>query len=105
MASYLDDSNFVGNIKSIVVRCKLDVGLLSSVVNHGVDFSYIDVVELFHGHLNLRFVGLNINNKDQGVVVLNFFHGAFSCQWVSYNSIRIQFATESAMKKIEDNNT
>ena len=35
----------------------------------------LDLIHLFDGGADLWLVGVNVNNKNEGVVVLDFFHG------------------------------
>merc|ERR1719219_1171681 len=75
----LYDSDFVGNIESIIVGSQSDISFLVSLgSDQGVDLGHVDVVEFLHGQLDLRFRGSHIGDKDESVVVLNLLHGTLS---------------------------
>lgn len=67
----LDDSDFVGDIKGVVIRGESDVRLLGSQgSNQGVDLLDGDLVQLLDGLLDLVLVGTQIDDEDKGVGVL-----------------------------------
>ena len=105
MVSSLDDSNFAGNIQSIVVWGQTYISLLLTIrpkknkkkiidtkkirinqVTHipdqRVNFAHFNVVQLLDSGFDLMLVSLQVGNKDQGVVVFNLFHSRFSGQWM-----------------------
>lgn len=43
--------------------------------DQGVDLGNINIIKFLYGLLNLWFVGSEVNNKHQCVVILNFLHG------------------------------
>jgi hypothetical protein len=49
--------------------------------NERVDFGSLYIVQFLHCILNLTFVRRHINDKDQSVVLLYFFHRRFCVQW------------------------
>lgn len=55
-----------------------------------VDFGDVDVVQLLDSVLDLVFVCLDIHNKHERVVVLNFLHGGLCCQGELDDGIVIQ---------------
>ena len=48
--------------------------MLQCSPNEGVDLDGLDVVQLLDGILDLALVGLDVNNENKCVVVLNLFH-------------------------------
>jgi hypothetical protein len=46
-----------------------------------VDLGGLDVIQLFHGILDLTFVRPEIHDEDQSVVLLNLLHCRFGVQW------------------------
>jgi len=75
----LDDSDPVGYIQSIVISSQPHVSLLGSVGAHeGVDLEGGDVVELLDGVPDLALVGLDVDEENEGVVVLDLLHGRLS---------------------------
>ncbi|WVZ01253.1 hypothetical protein V8G54_027322 [Vigna mungo] len=78
--SSLDNSNLVGHIQSIIVRCQSDISLLSPIrPNQGVNFLGLNIVHLLHCVLDLLLVSPQVNNEYQSVVVFNLLHCGLSC--------------------------
>jgi hypothetical protein len=50
------------------------------IPNEGVNLLGLDGVQLLDGILDLVLVGVNINDEDEGVVLLNALHGGLSGQ-------------------------
>ena len=72
----LDYTNPVSNIQSIIILAQPDVTLLqTSRSDQCVNLFAFDIVKSFDGGLDLTFVGLNINNKNKSVAILDKFHG------------------------------
>jgi hypothetical protein len=46
-------------------------GSLWSVPDEGVDLDGVNVVELLQGNLDLSLVGLDVDNEDEGVLLLH----------------------------------
>ena len=81
--STLDDTDPVGNIEGIEILGKADVGLLESAGgDEGVDLVALDAVEVLDGGLDLSLVGLDVDDEDEGVGVLDELHGGFGRQRV-----------------------
>lgn len=79
----LDNSDSVGNIQSIKVLCQFQVALFQSLgCDECVDLFAFDIVQLLNSSLDLTLVGLNVNNKDERVAILNQFHAGFGRQRV-----------------------
>lgn len=58
-----------------MVRGEADVGLLLAVgPDEGVDLDGVDLVDLLDGVLDLPLVGLDVNDEDEGVVLLNLLN-------------------------------
>ena len=82
MWKYLNVSNSVGNIQSIVVSSQSDVCLLGSVrSHHGVNVMNNNFVHSLYRNLNLVLVGLDVNLENQDVSVLNLLHGSLRGNW------------------------
>lgn len=52
------------------------------IPDEGVDLEGINVVELLEGLLDLGLVGLDVDDEDEGVVLLHLLHGALGVQGV-----------------------
>ena len=76
---HLYDSDFVGNIESIIVCGQSHISLLrSSRSDQCIDFSHLDVVQFLDCQFDLRFACTNVSDKHQCVVVFDFLHCTFS---------------------------
>ena len=51
-----------------------------SLPDQCVDLADLDVIQLLDSRLDLVFVGFQVSDKDQSVVVLNLLHSGLSCQ-------------------------
>jgi len=72
------DSDFVGNVKGILITGEGDVGLLlTSGSDEGVNFLNLDAVKLGAGLLDHDLGGSLVNDEDKGVAVLNSLDGRF----------------------------
>lgn len=60
------------------------------IPDQGVDLDGVNVVELLQGALDLSLVGLDIDDEDKGVVLLNLLHGALSVERVDNDLVLIQ---------------
>ena len=79
----LDNSNFVGDIQSIIIRSETNIGLLvSGGSDQGVHLGHVDVIQLLDSSLDLVLVGLDVTDEHQCVVVLDLLHGGLSGQGV-----------------------
>lgn len=58
--------------------------------DEGVDLDGVDIVELLEGKLDLSLVGLDVDDEDEGVVLLHLLHGALSVERVDDNLVLIQ---------------
>merc|ERR1712002_235218 len=91
MTNDLYDSNFVGDIQSIIICSKSHVSFLLAIrTNQSVHLSNLNVIQFLNSKFDLWFTSSNINNENQCVVVLNLFHSRFCCQWVFNNCKLIQ---------------
>jgi len=69
-----------------VVLAELDVSLLSSLRgDKSVDSVSLDGVKFLHRVLDLTLVGLDVNNEDKSVGILNQLHGRLGSQGVLDN--------------------
>ena len=50
-----------------------------SLPDQCVDLADLDVIQLLDSRLDLVFVGFQVSDKDQSVVVLNLLHSGLSC--------------------------
>lgn len=81
------DSDFVGNIKGILIAGKSDVGFLLTLWgDQSVNFLNLDVVELGAGSLDHNLGRFLVNQEDKGVAVLNGLDGGLRAEWVLDNS-------------------
>jgi hypothetical protein len=72
----LNNTDALGHIKSIVVCCKLNIGLLQAIgSDKSVDLGSLNIVDGADSVLNLSLVGSNINNEGKCVVVLDTLDG------------------------------
>lgn len=82
-SSRLDEADLVGNLKSVEVGSQSNVSLLPTVrSDKGVDLGSLDVVELLNSILDVPLVGLDVNDEDQSVVLLNLLHSRLSVERV-----------------------
>lgn len=44
------------------------------IPDESVNLSSLDVVQLLHSILDLTLVGLDVNNENKGIVLLNLLH-------------------------------
>ena len=88
----LDDSELGGsNVEGIDIGSKASKGLLGTVwADQGVDLDGVDVVELLESLLDLALVGLEVDNEDKGVVLLNLLHGTLGVEWVNDHLVLIK---------------
>ena len=79
----LDDADPVGNIEGIEIFGKFHVRLLEAAGgDEGVDLVGLDAVEVLDGGLDLSLVGLDVDDEDQSVRILDEFHGRFGGEGV-----------------------
>lgn len=84
----LDDTNLVSNIQGIVILGELNVGLFKSVgSNKSVDLGGVDIVQSLNSLLDLVFVGAEVNDEDESVVIFDVLHGAFRSKGILHNGI------------------
>ena len=56
----------------------------------GVDLDGVNVIELLEGNLDLGLVGLDINDEDQGVLLLNLLQGALGVERVDDDFVLVE---------------
>ena len=77
------DADLVSNLKSVLVAGEGNVGLLfSSRSVKSVDLLNLDFVKLLTGLLDHLLVGFLVDDKNEGVAVLNGLDSRFRAQWV-----------------------
>lgn len=60
------------------------------VPDQGVDLDGVNVVELLEGTLDLSLVGLDVDNEDEGVVLLHLLHGALGVEGVDDDLVLVE---------------
>lgn len=61
-----------------------------NVPDEGVDLDGVNVVKLLQGFLDLSLVCLDVDNEDEGVVLLDLLHGTLGVQWVDDDLVLIE---------------
>jgi hypothetical protein len=92
LATRLDDGKLGGgDVKGIDIWGKAGKGLLGSIwADQGVDLDGVDVVELLESLLDLTLVGLDVDDEDEGVVLLDLLHGALGVERVDDDLVLIE---------------
>lgn len=109
----LDESNLVGNIKSVSISSQTDISLLLTIrsventnnqyqqvitrsrrgliniPDEGVDLGGINVVELLDGVLDLSLVSLDIDEENKGVIILELLHGSLSVKRLADDAVLV----------------
>jgi hypothetical protein len=68
----LDVAGLVGDVEGVKLGRETGVGLLAAVgPDERVDLDRVDLVELLDGVLDLALVRLDVDDEDEGVVLLN----------------------------------
>ena len=60
------------------------------IPDHGVDLDGVNVVEGLEGLLDLPLVRLDVDNEDQGVVLLNLLHRALGVEGVDDDLLGVE---------------
>ena len=77
------DSDFVGNIKSVLVAGEGDVSLLlTSWGDEGVNLLDLDAVELGASLLDHDLGGSLVNDENKSVAIFDGLDGGFRAEWV-----------------------
>jgi hypothetical protein len=63
------------------------------IPDQGVNLDTVNVVELLKSLLDLALVGLDVDNEDEGVVLLDLLHGGLGVQGVQNNTVEVQSGT------------
>lgn len=81
--SNLDEADLVGDLEGVVVGSKTNVSLFPAVgADEGVDLGGLNIVELLDSVLDVALVGTEVDNEDEGVVVLDLLHGRLGVERV-----------------------
>lgn len=62
----------------------------SNIPDQGVDLDGVNIVQLLKSHLDLALVGLDVDDEDQGVVLLDLLHGALGVQGVQDDLVEVE---------------
>jgi hypothetical protein len=62
----------------------------SHIPDKGIDLDGIDIIELLQCLLDLSLIGLDINDENKGVVLLNLLHRTLSIERVDDNLVLIE---------------
>lgn len=88
---YLNVTNLVSNVQSIVVRGQSNVSFLGTVwTNQSVNGLSFDFVQVLDGFLDLVLVRFNVDLENQSVVIFNFLQSGFRSNWSNNNFVRVQ---------------
>lgn len=60
------------------------------IPDQGVDLDGVHIVELLQSLLDLPLVRLDIDDEDEGVVLLDFLHGGLSVDWVDDDLVLVE---------------
>lgn len=63
---------------------------LKNIPDQGVDLDGVNIVKLLKSLLDLALVGLDVDNEDEGVVLLDLLHGTLGVQGVQNNLVEVQ---------------
>lgn len=61
-----------------------------NIPDQSVDLDGVNVVQLLKSSLDLALVGLDINNEDKGVVLLDLLHGGLGVQRVQDDLLSVE---------------
>lgn len=61
-----------------------------NIPDQGVDLDGVNIVELLEGTLDLSLVGLDVDNEDEGVVLLHLLHGALGVERVDDDLVLVE---------------
>lgn len=73
-----------------LVFTPLDLINRGHIPDKGVDLDGVNIVELLKSLLDLALVGLDVDNEDEGVVLLNLLHRALGVERVDDDLVLIQ---------------
>ena len=78
--------------------------------DEGIDLRDRNVVKLLHGVLDLTLVRLDVDNEDEGVVLLNLLHRRLRVEWplrwhITDATISSGFSAKVIRKSSRDNDT
>ena len=71
------------------VKC-LRIASILNIPDEGVDLDGFDIVKLLESLFDLSLVGLDVDDKDKGVVLLNLLHGTLSVERVDDDLVLIE---------------
>merc|ERR1719215_319496 len=86
-----DDPNAVGNVESVKVLSQVHIGLLLAIrPDEGVYLGALNIIHGLDSLLDFLLGGLDVNNEDEGIDLLDFLHGRLCGQRVFDDRILIQ---------------
>ena len=69
--------------------------------NECVNFRHVDVVQFLYGLFYLRFVGSQVHDEHQSIVILNLLHCTLCREWVFYDVVLVEpGATGDALARV-----
>ena len=84
--AFLEPSGLYSNMLAMrffIFLCGgIDIPLGVNVPDQGVDLDGVNIVQLLQSSLDLTLVGLDIDDEDEGVVLLDLLHGALGVKRV-----------------------
>jgi len=88
----LDKAELGGsNVEGIDIGSEASEGLLGAVrADQGVDLDGVDVIELLKSLLDLGLVGLDIDDEDEGVLLLDLLQGTLGVERVDDDLVLIE---------------
>jgi hypothetical protein len=62
---------------------------LQSIPDEGVDLGGFNIIELLDSILDLSLVGLDVNEEDEGVIILKLLHGSLSVKRLTDDAVLV----------------
>lgn len=80
-----------GNVEGIDISSEAGESLLGTVgADQGVDLDGVNVVKLLKSQLNLSLVGLDIDDEDEGVLLLDLLKGTLGIEGVDDDLVLVE---------------
>jgi hypothetical protein len=84
--AFLDPSGLDINVS--IIHILLQLGF--DIPDEGIDLDGVNIVKLLESLLDLALVGLDVDNEDEGVVLLNLLHRALGVERVDDDLVLIE---------------